>query len=197
MLIHNLATRPFYNARAVHAALLLVTALVLAATAFDAWEFLQLRGTRAELQARIESAQRRTQDLQGRAATIRASINTADLERTISTVEEANALIGLRVFSWTELLNHIEDTLPDTVRITAIRPRFDRTAGMSVAIVVVARNVEGINTFIEKLESAGAFAGLLSRDEFVKEDGTIQATLEGRYVPGTGRPALRRATGAR
>jgi len=197
MLKHNLATRPFYNARAVHAALLLVTVLVVAAGAFDAWEFLQLRGTRAELQARIENAQRRTLDLRGRAATIRASINTAELDRTIATVEEANALIGRRVFSWTELLNHIENTLPDSVRITAIRPRFDRTDGMIVAVVVVARTVDGINTFIEKLEAAGAFAGLLSRDEFVNEDGTIQAAIEGRYVPAAGRAPAPAKAGAR
>ena len=197
MLTHNLATRPFYNARAVHALLLAVTVIVVAVGAFDAWEYWQLRGTRADLQARIEDAQRRTEDLRSRAATIRASINTAELERTLATVEEVNALIGRRVFSWTELLNHVDNTIPDTVRITAIRPRVDRTEGLIVAIVVVARNVEGINGFIEQLEAAGAFSGLLSRDEFIKEDGTIQAALEGRYVPGAGRTPLRARTVSR
>lgn len=197
MLTHNLATRPFYNARAVNATLLLVSLIVMAATGFNAWEFSVLRGTGAQLQDRTASAQRRTQELRSRAASIRGSINPVELERTIALVEEANALIGRRVFSWTELFNHFEGTLPDNVRIMSVRPRLDRSEGMTVAVVVVARNVEGINAFIEKLEGAGAFAGLLSRDEFVKEDGTIQATLEGQYVPGADRAALRRKAASR
>ena len=195
MLRHNLSTRPFYNERVIHLVLGLVTAVALAATVFNLWAIFSSSGRGAQLQAVVEQSERRENDLRSQAAKIRASINSRDLDATIAAAEEANALIERRVFSWTELFNHFESTLPDTVRISAVRPRLDRGAGLTISIVVVARSVEGIDTFIENLEKAGAFSGLLSREEFKKEDGTIQATLEGQYVAGAGaaRAAVRKA----
>ena len=38
--------------------------------------------------------------------------------------KEANDLIEQRTFSWTELFNHLEATLPENVMLTAVRPEF-------------------------------------------------------------------------
>ena len=54
---------------------------------------------------------------------------------------------------------------------------------MMVDVVVLARTVEAVDAFIENLEKRGAFSGVLSREEFVNEDGLIQASLQGRYRP--------------
>jgi len=48
--------------------------------------------------------------------------------------------------------------------------------------------VEAVDAFIENLEKRGAFSGVLSREEFVNEDGLIQASLEGRYRPAAAPP---------
>ena len=50
----NLATRPFYNERAVHAGILAVTLLVVAATAFNGWQLVSL--TRRDRSLGAESA---------------------------------------------------------------------------------------------------------------------------------------------
>jgi Tfp pilus assembly protein PilN len=179
----NLSTRPFYNDRAVQAVLGLAAALVLAVTAFNLWEVYVLSGRQAQLQGRISQAESKSRELKDQAAAIRRSINPHELEATVAAAREANALIERRVFSWTEVLNQFETTLPAAVRIMSVRPRVERDGTMRVEVVVLARTVEAVDAFVESLEKRGAFSGVLSREEFLNEDGLIQASLEGRYRP--------------
>lgn len=193
MLRHNLSTRPFYNERVLRVSLAVVALVAIGASAFNVWQFTQLSGRHAQLQARLQTDQRRADDLRSRASALRASISPAQLALTIAAADEANVAIDRRVFSWTELFNQFETTLPESVRIASVRPRIDRDAGMTVSVVVVARNAEGIDSFIERLEKTGAFTGLLSREEYVREDGALQATLEGAYAPGLSRAVRKTA----
>lgn len=185
----NLSTRPFYNERAVHALLGLVGAVVLAVTAFNLWEVYVLSGRQAEFQGRIFAAEAKTRDFRARAAQIRASINPRDLDQTIASAREVNGLIERRVFSWTDLFNLLEVTLPPQVRISTIRPRVEKDGSITLGLVVLARSVDHVNTFIENLEKDGPFTDVLSREEFLNQDGLIQASLEGRYQPAKARTA--------
>jgi Tfp pilus assembly protein PilN len=187
----NLSTRPFYNERAVHAALGLLGAVVLAVTVFNLWEVYVLSGRQAEFQGRVATAEAKAREYRTRAAQVRASINPRDLEQTIAAAHEANTLIDRRVFSWTDLFNHLEVTLPPQVRISTIRPTVGQDGAITMDLVVMARSVDSVNTFIENLEKAGPFSGVLSREEFLNQDGLIQARLEGRYQPARGRVAPR------
>ena len=185
----NLSTRPFYNERAVQALLLLGAAVVLAVTAYNLWQVYVLSGRNAGLQGRLSQADAKTRELREQAAAIRRSINARELDATVAAAREANLLIERRVFSWTEVLNQFETTLPPNVRISSVRPRVERDGTMMVEVVVLARTVEAVDAFIENLEKRGAFSGVLSREEFVNEDGLIQASLEGRYRPVAGSAA--------
>ena len=187
----NLSTRPFYNERAVHAVLGLLGAVVLAVTAFNLWEVYVLSGGQAEFQGRVAAAEAKAREYRTRAAQVRASINPRDLAQTIAAAHEANTLIDRRVFSWTDLFNHLEVTLPPQVRISTIHPRVEPDGAITLGLVVMARSVDGVNAFIENLEKAGPFTGVLSREEFLNQDGLIQARLEGRYQPARGRVAPR------
>jgi Tfp pilus assembly protein PilE len=177
----NLSTRPFYNDRGVHLVLGLAAAAVLAFTAFNLWQVYMLSGRQAEVQARLSRAEAQTRQLREQATAVRRAINPKELEATVAAAREANLLIERRVFSWTEVLNQFETTLPPTVRISSVRPRVERDGTMRVEVVVLARTVEAVDAFIENLEKRGAFSGVLSREEFLNEDGLIQASLEGRY----------------
>jgi hypothetical protein len=179
----NLSTRPFYNERAVNTALALALAVVLAVTAFNLWRVYLLSGRHAQLQARITQAEQKARQFREQASRIRASINGRELEATVAAAREANALIERRVFSWTEVLNQFETTLPASVRISSVRPRVERDGSMVVDVVVLGRSVEAVDTFIENLERGGAFTSVLSTDEFVNDAGLIQASIEGRYNP--------------
>ena len=191
MLNTNLSTRPFYNERAVHLGLLLVTALVVLVTAYNVNQIVTLSAQHTVLAAAADQAEARAQALRSTAARVRGSIDQAALARVGADAREANGLIARRTFSWTELFNRFEATLPPQVRITAVQPKVDRHGAVTLDFAVIAHSVDDVNTFMNRLEATGAFKGLLSRDEHLTNEGLLQANLESEYVPGdaTARPA--------
>ena len=122
MLRTNLATRPFYNERAVRFVLGILVLAVLAVSAFNAIELLRLTESQRTLGAHAFDAEREAARLRSEAAAIRAQINAKELEVVANAAREANSIIDQRAFSWSELFDQLEHTLPDDVRITAVDP---------------------------------------------------------------------------
>jgi type IV pilus assembly protein PilN len=179
----NLATRPFYNERAVHLALVALAVLVVAATAFNVMRVVRLSRSDTRLATQASRDEATARDLRASAARLRASVDPKSLEAASVQAREANQLIDRRTFSWTELFNRFETTLPDDVRITSVRPVLDSRRGNVLTITVVAKNVEDVNQFMKNLESTGAFADLLPKQERVDEQGLLVAALETVYTP--------------
>lgn len=184
----NLSTRPFYNERAVHLVLALLAILLVVVTVFNAREVVRLSGRQTALRAGISADEAKAADLRQRAAALRAQLRTDDLERVLAAAREANTLIDRRTFSWTELFNHLEATLPAGVMLTAVSPRADEE-GMKVGIGVLGRRVEDVEDFIVRLEATGVFSEMLSQSETPEESGLVRVRIQGRYHPESARPA--------
>lgn len=187
MLRTNLSTRPFYNERAVHALLAAAGTLVVALTVFNVIEIVVLSGRQSQLSASAASATTRARELRAHALQVRQGINAKQLEAIAGAAREANAIIGQRLFSWTDLLNRLETTLPDDVRITSMRPRVERDGTVTIQLAVVGRRVADLEQFMHSLEATGAFADVFSLEDTTTEEGQTQALVEGRYLPPAGR----------
>ena len=186
MLRTNLSTRPFYNERAVHAVLALTTVILLILTAFNIFEIVVLTGKQADLSRKAAAAETRARELRAHAAQVRQTLDTKQLDEISGDAREANAIIGQRLFSWTELLNRLASTLPEDVRILSMRPRVDPDGIITIQMMVTSRRFVDIDTFFKNLEGTGAFSDMLARDQMTNEDGLLQATVEGRYLPDAG-----------
>jgi hypothetical protein len=184
MIRTNLSTRPFYNERLVHAVLVLAAVVVVVVTVFNVSRSVTLSRRQAALDRMADAAEQNVEALRNEAVRLRRGVNAKELDTITGEAREANAIIDRRVFSWTELFNRFETTLPPNVRIAAVRPRVERDGNVTVVLAVVARQVEDIDAFIEKLEAAQAFSHLLAREEIVDETGMLRANLEGRYLAG-------------
>jgi Tfp pilus assembly protein PilN len=182
MLRVNVATRPFYNERGVHLLLGAVGLLLLGVTALNGLTFRQLSQRERELTARTSQQEARARDLRREAAALRSSVDQQELDQVLVAARQANGLIELRTFSWTELFNQLEETLPEDVMLTAVRPAVEQGRVM-LTLGVVGRQVDAIDTFMIRLEDTGAFQGVLSRDERLRDDGAYEATVVGYYVP--------------
>ena len=189
MLRTNLSTRPFYNERGVHALLAVGAVIVLALTLFNVFEIVVLSRRQSALGSQATASETRARELRARAVQLRQGLDTKKLEAISGAAREANEIIGQRLFSWTELLNRLETTLPEEVRITSMRPRVEPDGTITVLMSVTGRRVEDINRFFENLERTGAFADMLTRDQITNEEGLLQATVEGRYIPSPGSSA--------
>jgi Tfp pilus assembly protein PilN len=189
----NLSTRPFYNDRAVRLFLLLGLVLVVVATLFNVTRMLRYSGTNTELAAQAARDESRAAELQASAASLRGSVDPKQIDAASTDARQANDLIDRRTFSWTDLLNRFETTLPDDVRIIAVRPRVDRQKGILLRVNVTARGVDDVAEFMENLEATGAFKDARPAEEHFDEQGLLQTTLEMGYEPSAAKPTAAEA----
>ena len=189
MLRTNLSTRPFYNIRAVQAALGACAALVILFTMFNLISLLQLAASQRSLGARAVQAQNEAAELRTNATRVRAQVDAKELEVVSAAAREAKSIIEMRAFSWTDLLTQFEKTLPENVRITAVQPRLEKDGRFVIGMRVEARQIGDIEKFIDELENTGAFHNVLTTDEQATDDGLLEAVMEGSYVRPSASPA--------
>jgi hypothetical protein len=167
----------------VQAALAVLAAIVVALTLLNLFQIVRLSANQRALGAHAEQAEQDAARLRAEATQVRAQINPKELEVVAAAAREANAIIDQRAFSWSELFSQFEETLPDDVRINAVRPRLERDGSFVVAIGVQARRVEDLDAFIEALETKSSFRNVLATQEQTGETGLLEAVVEGAYVP--------------
>jgi hypothetical protein len=178
----NLSTRPFYNERMVRLLLGVVALVAIALGLFDTAQILRLRARSADVRAEADGAEREARRLRDQGRQIRQTLNRAELDAVQTAAREANQLIDRRAFSWTDLFNRFEDTLPESVRIAAVQPQIDDAGRLLVAVTVISKRVEDLDEFISALEKTGAFTDVLSRTEEAQEDGTLRSVIQGYYA---------------
>lgn len=206
MLHSNLSTRPFYNTRVVRVGLAALAVIAAGLTVFNAVELWRLQRANTELGQTVAQNDQEASDLRQKARTVQQSIDQSQLSLVDAAAREANALIERRAFSWTELLNQFQATLPPSVRILSVQPQVDDEGNLLVAIRVLSRQQEDLDTFIAALEKSGMFRDVLSRSDASVEDGNLASVLQAYYTappaaitppaasePGTEVPANRSA----
>jgi len=192
MIRTNLSTRPFYNERLVYFWLAVLAAAVVAATAFNASRVLRYSRSDTRLATQASHDESRAADLRRQAARLRATVDPHQVDFAAADARQANDLIDRRTFSWTELFNRFEMTLPDEVRIVSVKPHVARDKGIGLAIVVSARTVDDVKAFIINLEATGGFRNVRPAEEHTDESsGLLVSSLEAEYLPAVGRPAAR------
>jgi len=155
MLRTNLSTRPFYNIRAVQVTLGAMALLVIVLTLLNLVQLIRLTSSGRALGARAAQAEADAQRLRDEARRIRSQIDAKELNDVAAAAEEANAIIDLRAFSWSELFAQLETTEPANVRLTSFQTVEDRTGRLIVNLRVEARQVQDLESFIDALEKTG------------------------------------------
>jgi hypothetical protein len=183
MLRTNLSTRPFYNARAVRAAIVALAIVAAGLTVFNGVRIMALMSSQSTLGASEAEARREAERLRSEATRIRSQINQEELAVVAAAAREANTLIDQRAFSWTDLMAQFEVTLPEDVRIRTVQPRLE-AGRFVIAMVVDGRSPEDVNAFIEALEETGNFRDVLPSNQSESEDGLIAATIQAVYLAG-------------
>ena len=98
--------------------------------------------------------------------------------------QQANTLIDERTFSWTVFFRLIEKTLPNDVRLVSVSPDIDKN-GVLVLMTVISKRPDDLATFVDGLQSTGAFYDVQPRQEDATDDGMRRTSLQARYLPPT------------
>lgn len=182
MLTTNLATRPFYNERAIHVGLAVIGLAAIVVLVFGAVRLVELSRATDLLTREAEVAERDASAITGRSTALERDLGEEHVESLASAAAEVNRLIAQRSFSWTAFFNLIDETLPPGVMLTAVRP--DTADGaLALELGMVGRNLAEIDQFIERLEATGAFMDVLVRQAELAEAGTYRAQVRGRVAP--------------
>lgn len=187
MLRGNLATRPFYNDRAITLAIAGVALLVAVWTAVNTIELMSLTRRRGTIQGRVEQYRAEAARISAEAAARQQGIDRASLTQLAGSAREANALIDERSFSWTTLLGLLEKVMPMDVRLVSVSPRVEKGV-LLVTMTVVAREFSDVAAFIDALVETGAFSDVAPAEQQGRDDGTYAARIEGIYRPAGARP---------
>jgi len=156
MLRANLSTRPFYNERAVHVVAAVIGAIVVAVAAWQAVRIVKLSRYRTELNTAINKHKAETEVREREAAQIRRGLDQKQLAVVAARAKEANQLIQQRTFSWTELFNLLEATLPDDVMLVSVRPEFKDNV-TQINLDLQGKSTDDIQAFWDRLTKTGAF----------------------------------------
>jgi hypothetical protein len=186
MIDNNLSTRPFYNERRVQLGLTIIALLAVFATALNVSRVLYYSRSDTALKAQASREEAQAVEYRRAAAELRASVDARQLDATSTEARQANALIDRRVFSWTELFNHFEATLPPEVRLTSVSPRVNEDGRFMITVTVLARSIDDVAEFLENLEGAGVFQRPLTRQERINDAGQLEAVIEAEYQVASG-----------
>ncbi len=180
MLKINLATRPFYNERVIDTVLLLLGAGALVLMVVGGQTLFRLSNTYTDVLRTAQLLETQASAVTEEMMALNQSVSEDELETLRLSAAEANRLIDQRVFSWTELFNIIEQTLPDRVMLTGLRPT-GTSGSMTLTIGVIGERITDIEQFIEELEATGSVDNVLARQEQRTEDGMYSAQLIGEF----------------
>jgi hypothetical protein len=178
----NLSTRPFYNERAVHAVAALIAIVVLAVAGWQIVRIVGLSRYKTELNGAIKKHKAETEIRERDAEAIRRGIDQKELAIVAAHAKEANELIEQRTFSWTQLFNLIEATLPNDVMLVAVRPDF-KDSDTQINMDVQGKSTDDIQDFWDRLVKTGAFHNVLWSSAQFTEDGLNKMQMRAAYTP--------------
>lgn len=182
MLKTNLSTRPFYNERGVHAIAAIVALLVLALAAWQGVAIVRLSRYKTELRTSIARDRSEADTRRQEAAQIRRGVDQKALARVMAQAKDANTLIQQRTFSWTELFNRLEATLPEDVMLISIHPEF-KDGVTVINLELQGRSSDANESFFDRLEQTGAFHNVEWSQLATTEEGLDRISARMVYTP--------------
>jgi len=190
MIRTNLSTRPFYNERAVHLLAAILAVALLAVTAWQAVRVVRLSQQKTDLNASIRRNGAEADNQAGQAQQIRSGLDQKQLAALADAAKEANDLIAKRTFSWTELFNQLEATLPGDVMLLGVHPEI-KDAITQLHLDVQGKAPEEVDAFWDRLEKTGAFHDAEWSNVTITDDGFHRMTMNVIYAARTAgaRPA--------
>jgi Tfp pilus assembly protein PilN len=179
----NLAARPYRDYRPIYltvAAMGLATLVLLGYNVVTGYEYLvETEHTRAE----IAELDRETAGEHARAKELEARIATIDVRGLALRSQFVNAQIRERAFSFSELLDELERTLPHDVRLLNLNPMFDEDGTIRLALSCASRKRDGMIDLLNRLYEDESFTDAFPRTERIEADGTLLFFVDVNYLP--------------
>ncbi len=197
----NLASRPYRNDAPIVAGLVALAVLAVAMTAHNAYTWFTADAQQAALLERLAGHRSEMARMKAEEQRLRKELAAVDAEVLGAQVQFVSSVLAQRNFSWTSLLNSLEDVLPWNVKLISIRPGFEGTGRVRIVLRGMARDLGAFLSFQDVLERSAAFSDVtpgnysyVARDS--RADERIQFDMTCIYEPpppGTAPPEVQSA----
>ncbi len=153
----NLASDPFRNRTLPWTVAVVVSAVSLVALAYTLAEYRRV-SAEADAAERGVAQMRQTQkELERQADEIRQTIPPEQRQ----TLQAARALVSRKGFSWSQLFSDLEDSLPQSVRVSSINVREVAQVGdqtrADLDLTVVGRTPSDVTGMMDEMNCSGSF----------------------------------------
>lgn len=180
----NVASKPYHDfgpTYTVAIAVAVLTGLLMVNNGQAAYRYLiETKETREEI-ARIQAETAREEQ---RARQVEASVASIDVKQLTAETKYINAQIVDRAFSWSQLLDDLEQVVPRDVRLTSLNPALEEKTGLiRLAIQARGKNHDGLVTMLRKLQANPKFQDAFPTSESRIEDGTYIYIISAMYKP--------------
>jgi hypothetical protein len=167
----NLASRPYRDYRPVYAVVVVSSILIafLMLNNVDTFyryirETKATRSKIADLDRQAETEQRQTQQVSERLLTFNVKVLS---EQT----QFVNARLAERAFSWSELLDRLEQVVPNDVRLQSIMPTFGKDGFVHLTVIALGKNSESMVHTLDRFNHDAHFANAFPSSEDRTDDG--------------------------
>ncbi len=179
----NLASRPYRDYRPVYlvAGIAgLITAILMVYNMQTAWRYLvETKQTRAQI-ATIEED---TANEKATAKALDAQLAKIDVRTLDSQARYINLQIRERAFSWSALMERLENVLPGDVRLLELNPTVEETGEVSLILSCATRKPDGMIVLIDRLFADPKFRNAFPSSIRTEQDGTKSFSVQVTYLP--------------
>ena len=153
----NFASREYVLSRKVNAVLLLLLCCLTAVFFYNIKEYGKTLKNESKLASEVRLHEKKESEVSARLQEIKKTAKEEEVKASLRQAEFANMAIGRRVFSWTALLNRIEELVPPGVSIQSINPDFST---LDVEITGTALDMARVTDFMGRITGSPYFDDL-------------------------------------
>jgi Tfp pilus assembly protein PilN len=184
----NLARRPYRDYKPLYAVVVAMALLIAFLMLNNVDTYLRYVHETKNTRGRIDEIAAETAKERERAAVAQRRIAALDLKLLDSQSRFVNTQLAQRAFSWSELLDRLEDVLPNDVKLTSITPSFLPSGRVALTMQFTAKGSNGMIRTLERLLADPNFHNPFPGSEQTMPDG-FQFNVTTDYQPSVARVA--------
>jgi hypothetical protein len=166
----NLASRPYRDYRPVYAVVVVMSLLIALLMLNNVDTYYRYKTETKTTRATTASLEQQADQEKVRAAAVAAQLQSFNLIALGNETRFINARLAERAFSWSELLDRLEDVLPRDVRIGHITPSFSKDL-VHLEMNCDSKTTDGMLNTITNLQKDPHFANPFPHNEATTEKG--------------------------
>jgi Tfp pilus assembly protein PilN len=186
----NLASRPYRDYRPVYAVVVVMSLLIALLMLNNVDTYYRYKTETKTTRATTASLEKQAEQERVRAAVVAGQLQSFNLTALGNETRFINARLAERAFSWSELLDRLEDVLPRDVRIDHITPSFQKDV-VHLELSCESKTTDGMLNTITNLQKDPHFANPFPHNETTTEKG-FSFNIGVDFKPSIARPPEKR-----